>query len=142
MSSVSISVSGQRALTSTINAPDHTSAQMPTKGDDNFAVSFGNIPGFGLLVPLDAKLERVKAKNGSEYLRLSAANDKSTSLNLYVVHGEPDEGGNPVGGWPHASISVGKHIHDPYCPGGTYECEVVEVIHERVGDLIPATLEA
>lgn len=139
MSSVRIDVSGQRALSSTINGPDATSAQLPTRGDDNISVQLGNVPGLSFMLPVNARVELVQSKSGSKMVRVTTPNDSAGSLAIYAVRGEPDANGNPVGGWPHVGVSVGKHIRNPYAGDGTYAVEVIEVIHERVGDLIPPT---
>lgn len=131
MSSVRISVSGQRALSTTIGDPASTTASMPTKVDDNIFLSMGSLPETQFILPLAARLERVKFRD-AEYLRIVLP--KGNGLQVYAIQERDEDGNVPGGQWPHVNVEVGKHVRDVYA-----DAEVVEVVHERMGDLIPPT---
>lgn len=132
MSSLSMSGSGQRSLSMTVNNQEMTGSSMPTKPDDNVSISLGSVFDLRMIVPTNARLERIKSKDGkSEYLRLVVPG--SASLQLFggiPLDPEMDRGS----AWPHANVGVGKHLTDYYAA-----YEVVDVVHARVGDLIPPT---
>src|SRR3954469_14390221 len=123
MSSFSVDASGSRALTSTINDQQRTAAQVPSKMGDHVNVQLGSFEEIHIVVPTSARLERRKAKDGtSEYLVLVAPG----SLAIHARAGESS--------WPHGWLYAGKHIE-----AFTDSLEVVEVVHEQMGDLIPPT---
>ena len=132
MSSVRASCSGQRALSTTIGDPASTTASMPTKADDNIHISTGGMPEMSFMLPTAARLERVKYRD-SEYLRVVIP--KGSGLSIMAIQ-ERDAAGEVVGSaWPHVNVEVGKHVRNHYA-----SAEIIEVIHERIGDdLIPPT---
>lgn len=126
MSSFSVDVSGGRAVTATLNDPARTAVSMPSKGGDHANVQLGSFEKIEIILPLNARVERrrTSGENPSEYVVLSVPASASMT-----VHCRASESG-----WPHGWINAGKHVQ-----AFTESLEVIEVIHERVGDLIPPT---
>lgn len=58
MSSVSMSASGARSLTTTVNDPARTAASMPTKAGDCIQVSTGSLGECRLSLPPSARIEK------------------------------------------------------------------------------------
>jgi hypothetical protein len=137
MSSYSINVSGARALSSTINSPEATHAQIPSKQEDHASVQIGAFTEMRFLLPLAARLERIEGHTGgSEYLRVVIP-PGGGDLTVYARSGEmlvPDPEAKTPGGWGHVWVQAGKHLTDPYAAN-----EVVDVVYGRMGDLIPPT---
>lgn len=125
MSSISIDGSGSRALSLTVNDQQRTHAQMPSRTDDNVNVQV-TARETRVIIPLGSRLERIKSGN-TEMLRLVVPGGIS-------VFGDSEEKEGTAVTWPHVFVYAGKHLEDHYG-----KAEVVEVVHERLGDLIPPT---
>src|SRR4051794_39117141 len=99
MSSVSISASGARALSTTTNDPARTFASMPTTSEDVIGLQSG---GYGeatfLLIADRVELEQIR-KSDVAYVRV-------TTSFLSGLQLRPTD--KPGGGWPHASLDVRK----------------------------------
>lgn len=146
MSSVRFSVSGQRSLTTTLNDPQATHAQSPTKADDKAIVEIGNATEISFMLPVKSKLEIVAVKDEKtgelsqhRYLRVTVPGP-GAHLAAFVDAPATDEQGRIIGGvgsWPHFTMNLGKHLNNYFCGRDRYE--TVEVLHEEVGELIPPT---
>jgi hypothetical protein len=137
MSSIRLSVSGQRALTTTTNAVEATTVTLPTKVDDKASIQVGNATEIRALLPVNARLELVAQKNTegvvsdtTKYVRLVVPGG-GASLRLFV---DAPEEGQP-GSWPHFNVDLGKHLKD------WPDVEVLDVLHERIDELVPPTPE-
>lgn len=145
MSSVRFSVSGQRALTTTLNDPQATHAQSPTKNDDKATVEIGNAHEISFMLPVKSKLELVAAKDKdtgelgpTKYLRVTIPGP-SAHLSVFVDAPPVDEEGRVTAGgsWPHFTMNLGKHLTNWYAGDDRYG--VVKELYAEIGLLIPPT---
>jgi hypothetical protein len=142
MSSVRLSVSGQRSLTTTLNDPASTAATMPTKADDKMHLQIGNANEIRFVLPNKARIEVIAVEKDGEigqdrHLRVVIPGG-GAHLGVFCDSPGEDEEGHPrPGSWPHFSMDLGKHLRDYY--GENYK--VVEVLHERAEELLGVTPE-
>lgn len=113
MSSVSVSGSGQRSLSLTMNDEARTGASMPTRQGDVVTFAVGGHNGeLQLVIHPGSRLERIENPKDPEqvYYRLSIPGGVSGAR--YVrAEGLEDEATDP---WPHASLDVRKNPEPGY----------------------------
>lgn len=115
MSSHHVSVSGSRALSTTVNDPARTSAQMPSKQGDLANVTIQSFREIDLVLPAKGvTVERFKDEDGSVVQVLKVKIPEGYNENALV--GLTVEALPGKTGYPHTSVSVRKEPdgHNPF----------------------------
>jgi hypothetical protein len=113
MSSLSLSVSGARPLSTTVNDPSRTAASMPTKPGDMLSISMGTVREARIVLPAaNVRVERYKGEDGAIVQVLVMETNPehvhaSLSVSLEAL---------PGSGHPHGSINARKEPedHEPF----------------------------
>lgn len=103
MSSVSLSASGSRSLSTTINDPAATRASMPTKTGDGIGISGGSFEEVRILLPASARIERIvqsssDGKGGDRTMDSWQIVFPASGLTAFARPTETS--------WPHLSVDV------------------------------------
>ena len=114
MSSISMSASGARSLSTTVNDPARTSASIPTKTGDCISVSTGSLGECRLSLPPSARIER-RITKGTTSVRQQDGTFKDEpvereSWQLVIPNGLGAMflRANSDTAWPHLSVDVRK----------------------------------
>lgn len=137
MSSISLDVSGQRGLSSTINDPARTYASVPSKPGDSATIQLGSFDEIKAYLPKTAKFQlvRMPREDGGfdEFFRLVVPGN---SLQLSCQAKDEEN----VGVWPHVAVSVRKWETDMDYYFSQKNAEVAS--ENEVGELAALTLDA
>lgn len=129
MSSVTLSASGARSLSTTINDPAATRASMPTKAGDSIYVSAGSLGECRILLPPSARIEKRVAILNDTDGKGGTKERRQESWHLVMPHGFAGMFCKPASdtAWPHMSMDVRKW-DDPHY----YEKGDVAETHDMV----------
>lgn len=110
MSSVSVSASGARSLTTTVNDPARTAASMPTKAGDCLSVSTGSLGECRVTLPASAYIEKRVSVHQDQDGKGGTKERVQESWQIVFPHGLGSMFLRATSdtSWPHLSVDVRK----------------------------------